>query len=70
MGPVQMQHLLEWRPEDTDVIRVRHRGPLIVPFARTKFSQHTFRFFAPKLLNTLSVTGNINLIIPISAFKA
>ena len=70
LAPIQMQHLLEWRPEDTDMIRIRHRGPLIVPFARTKFRQHTFRIFAPKLLNSLSVTCNIGLNIPISAFKA
>ena len=69
MAPIQMQHLLEWRPDDTDMIRIRHRCLLIVPFARTKYRQHTFRIFALKLLNSVSVTFNISLNIPISAFK-
>ena len=36
MAPIQLQQLLEWRPDDADMIRIRHRGPLIVPFATTK----------------------------------
>ena len=42
----------------------------MVPFARTKYKQHTFKFFAPKLLNSLSAVHNIDINIPISAFKA
>ena len=70
MAPIQMQYLLEWRPEEADMIRIRHRCPLIVPFARTKFRQHAFRIFAPRLINSLSVSCNISFNIPISAFKA
>ena len=70
MAPIQLQHLLEWRPDDADMIRIRHRGPLIVPFATTKFRQHTFRIFAPKLLNSLSVTLDITLYILISVLNS
>ena len=70
IAPVQMQHLLDWREDKEDMPCVRHRGPLIVPFARTKYQQHLFKYFAPKLVNSLVITHNINLDIPISAYKA
>ena len=70
LAPLQMQHLLLWRSENQTIPCVRHRGPSIVPFARTKYKQHTFKFFAPKLLNSLSAVHNIDINIPISAFKA
>ena len=70
MAPMQMHDLLDWRSAHSDAPRVRHRGPLIVPFARTKYKQHTFKIFAPKLLNSLSASFDINFDVPISAFKA
>ena len=69
LAPIQMNHLLDWRLLNKDVPCVRHRGPLIVPFAKTKYKQHTFRFFAAKLLNSLRVSSGINLDVPISTFK-
>ena len=69
LAPIQIHHLLDWRSSDLDVPHVRHRGPLIVPYARTKYKQHTFKIFAPKLLNSLSVSLDINLDVPISTFK-
>ena len=41
----------------------------MVPFARTKYKQLTFKFFAPKFLSSLSVLYNIELNVPISVFK-
>ena len=69
LAPIQIHHLLDWRSANLDVPHVRHRGPLIVPYARTKYKQHTFKIFAPKLLNSLSVSLDINLDVPISTFK-
>ena len=48
---------------------MRFRGPLIVPFARTKYRQHTLKIFASKLLNSLSGSYEMNLNVSISAFK-
>ena len=70
IAPLQMQHLLNWRRDKTDMPCVRHRGPLVVPFARTKYQQHTFKYFAPKLMNSLVMTYNLNLDSPISTYKA
>ena len=70
LAPVQMQHLLDWRQDKEDMPCVRHRGPMIVPFARTKYQQHSFKYFAPKLINSLFITHNMSLDIPISAYKA
>ena len=70
IAPLQMQHLLDWRQEKADMPCVRRRGPLVVPFARTKYQQHTFKYFAPKLMNSLAMTHNMNLDIPISTYKA
>ena len=68
LAPEQMRHLLDWRG-DSNTPRVRFRGPLIVPFARTKYRQHTFKIFASKLLNSLSGSYEMNLNVSISAFK-
>ena len=65
-----MQHLLDWRQYKEDMSCVRRRGPLIVPFARTKYQQRAFKCFPPKLLNSLIMTCNMKLGIQISAFKA
>ena len=70
IAPVQMQHLLDWRHDKKGMPCVRHRGPLMVPFARTKYQRHTFKYFAPKLLNSLVVTHDMNLDVPISTYKA
>ena len=70
LTPLQMQNLLHWRQQNPIIPCVRQRGPLIVPFARTKYKQLTFKCFAPKLFNSLSVLYNIDLNVPISAFKA
>lgn len=69
MAPSQMQHLLHWRLSNSNVPRVRNRGPMMVPFARTKYKQHTFKIFAPKLFNSLSEMHAIDLNVPISAYK-
>lgn len=61
-----MQRLLKWRSDTSDMPHVRYRGPLIVPFARTKYKQHSFNFFAPKLLNEMKT---IDLNVSISTFK-
>ena len=69
LAPIHMQEMLNWRPENSATPDVRYRGPLIVPYARTKYKQHTFRIFASKLLNSLSALCKVEFNVPISAYK-
>ena len=64
-----MQNLLCWRPDDTAAPCVRQRGPMIVPYAKTKYKQLTFKYFAPKLLNSLSALCHVEFDVSISMFK-
>ena len=70
LAPPQTQLLLDWRQTASDTPNVRHRGPLIIPYARTRYRQDTFRVFAPKLLYKLSSSHNIDFSVPISTYKA
>ena len=70
IAPLQMQHLLDWRQDKADMPCVRHRGPLVMPFARTKYQQHACKYFAPKLMNSLVMSHNVNLDSLISTHKA
>ena len=70
LAPQNMQSLLQWKPDNLETICVRHRGPLTVPFARTKYKQHTFKIFAPKLLNSLSTSCMVDFNVSISMYKA
>ena len=64
-----MQNLLCWIPDDSAAPCVRQRGPMIVPYAKRKYKQHTFKIFAPKLLNSLSALCHVEFNVPISIFK-
>ena len=70
LAPTQTQHLLEWKSTTSDTPNVRHSGPLIIPYARTKYRQDSFRIYAPKLFNKLSFSHNININVPISTYKS
>ena len=67
--PLQMRYLLNWRMDNSALPCVRRRGLLIVPFAKTKYKHHTFKLYAPKLLNELSALNYIDLDVPISKYK-
>ena len=69
LAPRHMQNMLCWRPDDSATPCVRQRGPMIVPYARTKYKQHTFKIFAPKLLNSLSALCPVEFNVSISMFK-
>ena len=67
--PMHMQNMLCWKINDSAIPCVRQRGPMILPYARTKYKQYTFKIFAPKLLNSLSVLYHVEFNVSISMFK-
>ena len=69
LTPAQMNHLLEWRVFNPELPVIRNRGPLIIPYARTRYKQHTFRVFGPNLFNRLNGICNITLRTSVSKFK-
>ena len=69
LTPLHMQSLLHWIPNNSEAPDVRHRGPLIIPFTKKKYKQHTFKIFAPKLLNSLN-SYKVDFNVSISRFKA
>ena len=69
LTPMHMQNMLCWRPDDSATPCVGQRGPMIVPYARTKYKQHTFKIVAPKLLNSLSTLCHVEFNFSIYMFK-
>ena len=67
--PTSLMHLLTWRPLDLNGPALRTREPMLVPFTRYVYKQHTFRWYAASLYNRLSQITPIDFRVPISAFK-
>ena len=69
MAPVQTRNLIEWKVTDQNAPQLRHNNPIIVPFARTVYKEHTFRVHNAKLFNSIHAIFPIDFAVSISVFK-
>jgi len=68
-APISIKKLVDWKIINEVQHQLRHVNPIIIPFSKTVYRQHTFRVYAAKLFNNLNSLDEINLNVPISSYK-